>query len=187
MDKTALYCSRKKNMIADEKFPKSVLDSYDASINVNSRNSTVLLMFYCNDGHVISPQFICNGRKGCPDKSDELYCSCVTNNLEILSSTYCVLKCKLPTCKCMEPLLQKHQGGCVPYISEIQQNENNMSVSCSNKTIYCLYEIVSRENRQQRYCKTGHHLQSCEKVHCSKTYKCLGYYCLPCLYVCDGH
>ena len=37
------------------------------------------------------------------------------------------------------------------------------------------------------YCRTGHHLQACNKVNSVKTYKCPGYYCLLWKYVCDGH
>ena len=35
-------------------------------------------------------------------------------------------------------------------------------------------------------CRTGGHLQECEKFECNLKYKCPGSYCIPLVYVCDG-
>ena len=55
---------------------------------------------------------------------------------------------------------------------------------CYNITALCLYTLDRFENLSP--CRTGSHLESCEKFEYNKNYKCFHYYCIPWRYVCDG-
>ena len=172
-------------MILDNQRPKSVLDSYS---NSNRNNKDVPLIFYCNDGYIISPLFICNRVDDCPDGSDEIYCSCLKTSSEIHYSVLNLSSHPFSNCVCKEPLEKTRHGGCMPYYLKTQHTIiKNITHNCSSEKIKCMYQIVGNGNREQIYCRIGYHLKDCDKVNCVKTYKCPGYYCLLWKYVCDGY
>ena len=55
---------------------------------------------------------------------------------------------------------------------------------CFNIEDICVYKLT-KENYLTP-CKSGEHMEQCEHFDCNKKYKCLGYYCVPFAYTCDG-
>ena len=53
--------------------------------------------------------------------------------------------------------------------------------------MHCIYYLIDRTRRDQKFCETGHHLKNCKHVKCSSAFKCLNNYCLPWKYICDGY
>ncbi len=53
-----------------------------------------------------------------------------------------------------------------------------------NLTDICLF-VYNMYNHLQP-CRNGGHLENCQHFTCSTSFKCLGYYCIPWTYVCDG-
>ena len=55
---------------------------------------------------------------------------------------------------------------------------------CFNLTDICIYKI--NKNHQMVPCRNGGHLQRCKQFECNQMFKCVGSYCMPWNYVCDG-
>ncbi len=56
--------------------------------------------------------------------------------------------------------------------------------SCFFISDICIYRLNKHE--QIIPCITGSHMQECEHFECNLHFKCLGYYCIPWGYTCDG-
>ena len=55
---------------------------------------------------------------------------------------------------------------------------------CYNPSDICVYRLNIYLHLTP--CRTGNHLDSCEKYECNKQFKCLRSYCIPWAYTCDG-
>ena len=55
---------------------------------------------------------------------------------------------------------------------------------CLNISEICTYKL--NDYNHLIACRTGEHLQNCTHFECNLMFKCLGYYCIPWGYVCDG-
>lgn len=55
---------------------------------------------------------------------------------------------------------------------------------CYNFLDICLYRL--NEYKQLIPCRTGSHIQECEKFQCNQQFKCPKFYCVPWGYTCDG-
>ena len=155
-------------------------------VNLHS-SSNLYNIFYCRDGKSISIILICNNIYDCIDGSDELSCKCSFMGKKIFNSSLYISKCQVLTCVCLEPL-KKFKLECKPFIGKTfpVYDAINLHFNCHSKEIYCIYDLVNRNIRMQKFCKTGYHLRNCENIDCVLHFKCFLYYCLPWKYVCDG-
>ena len=55
---------------------------------------------------------------------------------------------------------------------------------CYNISAICFY-ILNQRNHML-FCRTGEHLEECAEFECNSMFKCIGFYCVPWKYVCDG-
>ena len=54
----------------------------------------------------------------CIDGTDESLCKCSFMGPPKVNSTSCVSKCQRPTCTCHQPMDQRSNSGCKPFISQ---------------------------------------------------------------------
>ena len=195
LDKATVGCSNKylkvKEMSTQKKiyFKRYQLRRFrDLSVLKLVFNLDLKNIFYCKDGMAISIRSVCDGISDCTDSYDEYFCNCKFMGQQMLNSRLCASKCQRPTCICHLPFHQLHNSGCKPFISHtFSAMERLKYYNCHNITIKCIYDLVSKSIREQKFCKTGFHLKDCEYNECLTSFKCLKYYCLPWKYVCDGY
>ena len=148
LDIHTLYSSRKKNVrIPDKQAFKAPSDSQSNFIKRNNKSNPQI--FYCNDGHVIILPFICNGVDDCPDRSDEVFCSCIKNSLETHYPVFNLSSHPFSNFVCKEPLEKKRHGGCGPYKMQ-HIIIKNTTHNCSSEKIKCTYQIVGTNVLQNR-------------------------------------
>ena len=70
----------------------------------------------------------------------------------------------------------------MPYWRTVAYTDGH--IRCYNVSQICSYRLS--EESHLLPCRTGQHLENCQKMECNAKYKCPDYYCIPFSYVCDG-
>ena len=112
--------------------------------------------FYCKNGMIISSDLVNDLVSDCGQNSDD------EPALNLLVTKFTSVSCPEPTqlhCKAGHP-------------------------KCYNMSEICTYRLD--DYKLLTPCRTGSHMENCEQFQCPKMFKCVGYYCIPHSYVCDG-
>ncbi len=145
--------------------------------------------FVCQQKTLISLLYMCDGIPDCTNEDDEKQCHFAGNTF----CSKCFLKAGTNVCevhsfyqkgnpsKTIHKILRNTSAICMKHGELACSNENPICYFLSD---ICLFKLSHSGNLVP--CPQGEHLAQCKGFACSSNFKCLGYYCVPWSYVCDG-
>ncbi len=177
LDKSAFYCANtsKPNAVHHNN-PNNV----SRTENIFDMPKHISNVFTCFEDHYISVKTLCNSKSDCYFGDEKFIC--VQQIFQLSLEKWLNFRFAHIIHISEEANLTKIVAG------NTKKQTTLESYNCSSKGAKCKYDIQDQnKNMTLKYCNNGSNLVSCENYECGKMFKCLGYYCLPWKYVCDGY
>ncbi len=174
LDKASVFCA------ASNTKEENHLNSANMSSTIHSQEAIFSInhVFFCQNGSIILSWRICNHVSDCFLNDDETICSLNILNRSIVNL---VSQSFVPNISKSTIVNDTHKmAKKIPRQKAVSEEKEN----CEK----CFYNILDRKrDRFLVQCKNGFHLDNCKHFPYQTTFKCLGYYCVPWRYVCDGY
>lgn len=170
LDMASLFCSGFTDVVINAPIAENQFTLFASNLSILGKQG-VSNVFCCNNFSLVSAQKVCDGARDCSFDEDENLCGNIINNITIQDMMFD----------------SRRNDETIILQSDTKENKQRQIYSCTHKRIECLYDIGdTRTDRKQVHCSTGQHLMFCKHFHCTSTFKCPDYYCVPWMYVCDG-